>query len=90
MSKTKAGGTTKNIHDSPGKRLGVKVFGGQDINTGSIIVRQVGRNKLSGVGTRMGKDFTIYAARSGTVSFKKRKITSYDGSVNPRTEVQVI
>ena len=50
MSKTKAGGTSKNNRDSPGQRLGVMVYGGQHVQTGDIIVRQSGTNKFAGEG----------------------------------------
>ena len=90
MSKTKAGGSSKNVHDSPGQRLGVKVFGGQTIKTGGVIVRQIGRTKTAGPGTKMGRDFTIFAARDGVVQFKQTKITRFTGASAPRTEVQVV
>lgn len=90
MSKTKAGGSSKNNRDSPGQRLGVKVYGGQPIRTGGIIVRQIGQTKVSGPGTKMGKDFTIFAMKDGTVQFKKTKITRFTGKTAPRTEVQVV
>ena len=48
MSKVKAGGTSKNIHNSPGQRLGVKRFGGQKVNAGEVIVRQTGSTKIAG------------------------------------------
>jgi len=89
MSHVKAGGTAKNVHDSPGQRLGVKLFGGQKVKTGQIIVRQVGMNKRPGVGTSMSRNFTIHAARDGVVRFEKRKFRSFSGRTVPRTEVTV-
>ena len=89
MSKTKAGGTSKNNHDSPGQRLGVKVYGGQPIRIGGIIIRQIGRTKIPGPGTKMAKDFTIYAARDGVVNYRKTKIRRFTGKTAPRTEVSV-
>lgn len=89
MSKVKAGGSAKNVHDSPGKRLGVKLFGGQKVKTGQIIVRQAGMTKRSGKGTKMSRDFTIHADRDGTVKFTKRKFRSFSGRSIPRTEVTV-
>ncbi len=89
MSKTKAGGSSKNVHDSPGQRLGVKVFGGQPVKAGAVIVRQVGRNKVPGPGTGMGRDFTIFATRDGIVRFRKTKIKRFTGKTVPRTEVMV-
>jgi len=90
MSKTKAGGTAKNVHDSPGQRLGVKIFGGQPVSTGGVIVRQIGRTKLSGPGTKMGRDFTIFATKDGTVNYKQTKIKRFTGKSVPRTEVSVV
>ncbi len=90
MSHVKAGGTAKNVHDSPGQRLGVKRFGGQKVNEGEIIVRQVGQTKLAGPGTFISKDFTIHAATDGVVSFAKVKIKRFTGKTVARTQVQVI
>jgi large subunit ribosomal protein L27 len=89
MSHVKAGGTAKNVHDSPGQRLGVKLFGGQVVKTGQVIIRQVGMTKRPGVGTFMGRDFTIHAARDGNVHFQKRKIRLFSGRSVSRTEVTV-
>jgi large subunit ribosomal protein L27 len=89
MSHVKAGGTAKNIHDSPGQRLGVKRSGGQKVTTGQIIVRQIGMTKRPGVGTSLGRDFTIHAARDGVVAFKSRKVRSFSGRSVRRTEVTV-
>jgi large subunit ribosomal protein L27 len=89
MSHVKAGGTAKNIHDSPGQRLGVKLFGGQKVKTGQVIVRQVGATKRPGNGTTMSRDFTIHAARDGVVGFKSRKVRLFTGKTVARTEVTV-
>jgi large subunit ribosomal protein L27 len=89
MSKTKAGGTSKNVHDSPGQRLGVKVFGGQTVKTGDVIVRQVGMTKRSGNGTFLSRNFTIHAAKDGVVKFQKRRVKSFGGRSMSRTEVTV-
>jgi len=89
MSHVKAGGTAKNIHDSPGQRLGVKLFGGQKVKIGQVIVRQVGMNKRPGVGTSMSRNFTIHAARDGVVNYKQRKFRTFSGRSVPRTEVTV-
>jgi len=62
MSHVKAGGTSKNIHDSPGQRLGVKLFGGQNVKTGQIIIRQTGLNKRAGKGTFLSRNYTIHAS----------------------------
>lgn len=89
MSHVKAGGAAKNVHDSPGKRLGVKRFGGQSIKTGQVIVRQVGQTKRAGEGTKLSRNFTIHAARDGVVQFKKRKVRLFSGKTVYRTEVSV-
>ncbi len=90
MSKTKAGGSSKNVHDSPGQRLGVKAYAGESVNTGDVLIRQIGRTKIPGPGTKMAKDFTIYAAQAGTVSFRQTKVTKFTGRSVPRTEVSVV
>lgn len=89
MSKTKAGGTSKNVHDSPGQRLGVKVFGGQKVQTGDVIVRQVGMSKRAGAGTFLSRNYTVHAAKDGTVKFINRKVKSFGGRSMRRTEVTV-
>lgn len=90
MSHVKAGGTAKNTRDSPGQRLGVKLFGGQKVKTGQVIVRQVGMTKRGGVGTKVSANYTIHAARDGVVAFKTRKFRTFSGRSVPRTEVTVI
>ena len=89
MSKTKAGGATKNVRDSAGKRLGVKLFGGQVAKTGDIIVRQRGTRMEPGTGTAVGKDQTIYATQPGTVSFTTKKVAKFTGTKVKRTHVNV-
>ncbi len=89
MSHVKAGGAAKNVHDSPGKRLGVKLFGGEQVKTGQIIVRQVGMTKRAGDGTFMSRNFTIHAAKDGIVHFQKRNIRRFTGKTAPRVEVTV-
>lgn len=89
MSHVKAGGTAKNVHDSPGQRLGVKIFGGQKVKTGQVIVRQTGNTKRSGVGTFQSRNFTIHAAKDGIVTFATRKVRLFTGKTVTRTEVTV-
>ena len=90
MSKTKAGGTSKNVHDSPGQRLGVKLFGGQEVKTGQVIVRQRGSSKIAGQGTAYGKDYTIYATKDGKVAYSQKQVTRFTGTKARRTEVSVV
>ncbi len=63
-------GSTSNVHDSPGQRLGVKRFGGEWVEAGSIIVRQHGTKFGLGKNVGMGRDYTIYAKAAGYVSFE--------------------
>ena len=90
MSHVKAGGTAKNTRDSQGQRLGVKLFGGQKVKTGQVIVRQVGMTKRGGEGTKVSRNFTIHAARDGVVQYKTRNYRTFSGKSVPRTEVTVV
>lgn len=89
MSHVKAGGSSKNVHDSPGKRLGVKLFGGQKVKTGQVIVRQVGLTKRAGDGTKLSRNYTVHADRDGVVTFRTRKVRRFTGKTVKRTEVTV-
>jgi len=89
MSHVKAGGTAKNIHDSPGQRLGVKLYGGEKVKVGQVIVRQVGLTKRAGAGTTLSRNFTIHAAKDGIVRYKTRRFRLFTGRSVPRTEVTV-
>ena len=89
MSHVKAGGTAKNTRDSPGQRLGVKIYGGQKVRTGMVIVRQVGLTKRAGDGAVVSRNFTIHAARDGIVTYKVRKVRLFSGKSVRRTEVTV-
>ena len=70
MAHKKAGGSVKNGRDSVGQRLGVKAGDGQLVPAGSIIVRQRGQTFLSGTGTGIGKDYTVFATITGRVRFE--------------------
>ena len=82
MAHKKAGGSTRNGRDSESKRLGVKVFGGQAINAGGIIVRQRGTRFHAGDNVGMGKDHTLFATAQG-------KVESYAGGSDKRKHVRV-
>ena len=71
MAHKKGLGSSRNGRDSNAKRLGVKVFAGQTVTGGEIIVRQRGTRFRPGDGTGIGKDDTIYAKRAGTVQFTR-------------------
>lgn len=89
MSHVKAGGSSKNIHNNAGARLGVKRFGGQKVSAGEVLVRQTGSTKIAGPGTYTSKNYTIHAAVDGTVGFRKIRKGSFTGRTHPRTQVVV-
>jgi len=89
VSKVKAGGSSKNIHNNAGQRLGVKRFGGQTVRAGEVLVRQTGATKIAGPGTYISRNFTIHAAIDGVVEFAKVKKTKFTGKTNPRTQISV-
>jgi large subunit ribosomal protein L27 len=71
MAHKKAGGSSRNGRDSPGQRLGVKMFGGQAIVAGNIIVRQRGTQFHPGDNVGMGRDHTLFATADGKVQFRE-------------------
>jgi len=89
VSHVKAGGSSKNIHNNAGQRLGVKRFGGQKVSAGEVLVRQTGATKIAGPGTYMSRNYTIHAAIDGIVDFAKVKKTKFTGKSVPRTQVIV-
>lgn len=83
MAHKKGGGSSRNGRESDSKRLGVKIFGGQEVIAGNIIVRQRGTRFRAGQNVGMGKDHTLYALTDGKVEFinrtfntKKRKVVN--------------
>lgn len=89
MSKVKAGGSSKNIHNNPGQRLGVKRFGGQKVRAGEVLVRQTGATKVAGEGAYVSRNFTIHAAKDGVVKFQSIKKRLFTGKTERRTQVSV-
>lgn len=87
MAHTKAGGSTRLGRESQSKRLGVKIFDGQSVNAGSILVRQRGSKWLPGKNVKRGSDDTLYAAVTGVVKFITKKIKRFDSA---RRVVKVI
>ena len=71
MAHKKGQGSIKNGRDSNAQRRGVKIYGGQQIRAGNIIVRQVGSSFWAGEGVGRGRDFTLFATRDGVVRFHK-------------------
>lgn len=72
MAHKKAGGSSKNGRDSQSKRLGVKLFGGQSIKAGNIIIRQRGTRVHPGVNVGCGRDHTLFATADGVVTFGRK------------------
>ena len=95
MAHKKAGGSSRNGRDSNPKMLGVKLFGGEAVMGGNVIVRQRGTKFYPGEGVGMGKDHTLFALRDGQVSFKtgyKRRtfvsvISAEDAAANPAMKI---
>lgn len=90
MSKVKAGSSSKNNRNNAGARLGVKLFGGQKVSAGGVIVRQTGATKIAGDGTYMSRNFTIHAKKDGIVNFNSVKKRKFTGKTERRTEVSVV
>ncbi len=72
MAHKKAGGSSKNGRDSESKRLGVKLFGGQAVIAGNIIIRQRGTRVHAGRNVGIGRDHTLFATKDGHVKFEKK------------------
>jgi large subunit ribosomal protein L27 len=71
MAHKKAGGSSRNGRDSAGQRRGVKIYGGQEVLAGNILVRQLGTKIHPGDGVGMGKDYTLFALIDGFVKYEK-------------------
>ena len=89
MAHKKAGGSSRNGRDSAGRRLGVKLYGGQAVIPGNIIVRQRGTKFWPGDGVGMGKDHTIFATATGAVTFRRGLKGRTFISVLPQPEAAV-
>jgi len=90
MSTKKSAGSSKNLRDSQPKYLGVKRADGQAIKTGQVIVRQRGTKVEAGKNVLIGKDHTLFAACDGTVAFRNKRKTRYDGQTVFKKAVDVI
>ncbi|MEK7143077.1 MAG: 50S ribosomal protein L27 [Patescibacteria group bacterium] len=90
MAHTKAKGTSKLGRDSRSKRLGVKIFGGQKILTGQIIVRQRGSRFFAGEGVGIGGDDTLFAKKEGKVIFYHKNIRHFSNRLKEKTIVRVV
>ena len=90
MAHKKAGGSTANVRDTAGKRLGVKLFGGQTAQTGSIIVRQRGTKFHPGANVGKGNDDTLFALKEGVVKFTSKKLRKFNNKLKESKIVNVI
>ena len=86
MAHKKAGGSSRNGRDSAGRRLGVKLFGGQAVLAGNILARQRGTKWHAGQNVGVGKDHTLFALTNGRVEFKTKTKRRTYVSVIPMTE----
>lgn len=89
MAHTKAKGSSKNNRDSQSKRLGVKLYGGEAIKKGMIIIRQRGSKYYAGDNVLVGADDTIFATKDGVVVFESRKVKNFAGNLGTKTFVSV-
>ena len=89
MAHKKAAGTSKNLRDSNPKYLGVKVNNGEKISVGEVIIRQRGTDVTPGKNVGVGKDYTLYALKDGTVSFGYKRKTHFDGKIVKKKQVTV-
>jgi large subunit ribosomal protein L27 len=83
MAHKKAGGSSKNGRDSNGQRRGVKLYGGQHVKAGNILVRQLGTKIHAGENVGIGKDYTLFSKIDGVVSYERmgrsrKKVSVYD------------
>ena len=89
MAHKKAAGSTKNGRDSNAKRRGVKMFEGEKVLAGNIIIRQKGTQFFPGASVGMGKDFTLYALKEGVVAFQEKRRRRFDNRVYRKVFVSV-
>lgn len=90
MAHKKAGGSTRNGRDSQAKRLGVKLFGGNCVKAGNVLVRQKGTRFFAGQNVGMGVDFTLFALKDGKVQFTEKKRKRFDGNFSKENFVHVV
>jgi len=83
MAHKKGGGSSRNGRDSSAQKRGVKVYGGQEVSAGSILVRQVGSTIHAGKNVGMGKDYTLFALTDGIVKYEWKSNTKKQVSIVP-------
>jgi large subunit ribosomal protein L27 len=90
MATKKSGGSAKNLRDSNPQYLGTKLYHGEKAKPGSIIIRQRGTVIEAGKNVKIGKDHTIFSLINGTVNFREKRKTKYDGQVVRKKVVDVL
>ena len=90
MAHKKAGGSAKNLRDSNSKYRGVKLFGGQKVTAGNIVLKQKGSEYECGKNTYLANDFSIHAEIDGVVAFRTKKFIRFDGRKYTKTVVDVV
>ena len=88
MAHKKAGGSSRNGRDSGGQRLGIKIFGGEEVVAGNIIARQRGTKWHPGRNVGVGKDHTLFAKTNGKIEFRTKAKGRVFVSVLPMSEAQ--
>ncbi|MGH7609079.1 MAG: 50S ribosomal protein L27 [Candidatus Dormibacteria bacterium] len=81
MAHKKGGGSSRNGRDSQSQRLGVKVFGGQTVQAGAVLVRQRGTRLLPGPGVGVGRDHTLFALQDGVVAYRRFRTDRIKASI---------
>jgi large subunit ribosomal protein L27 len=89
MAHRKAGGSTRLGRDSISKRLGVKIFGGEKVSAGNVIIRQRGSKFRAGQNVKVGKDDTLYASTEGIIKFSKKNHKGFNGKTKKTVIVSV-
>jgi large subunit ribosomal protein L27 len=90
MAQRKAGGTAKNLRDSQPKYLGTKLYDGEIVKVGNVIIRQRGTVIMAGKNVAVGKDHTLFAKKDGVVKFGTARKQNFDGTKMVRRTVSVI
>lgn len=90
MAHKKAGGSSRNGRDSAGKRLGLKLFAGEEAKAGSILVRQRGTKYHPGENVKKSKDDTLFSLVDGIVKFNKKKVKKYTGKLKEASFVNIV
>lgn len=88
MAHKKGQGSSRNGRDSNSQRRGVKVFGGEAVQSGAILVRQVGTRIHAGTNVKLGRDFTLYATTDGVVTYERKGKDRKQVSVYPAAQAK--